>query len=791
MTQKIPTTDAYKTILYYSEQVDIQEWLIEELISNNSFSSNELKLAREAFETIQQQFMNNVTNFPQEVFPSCRYFESKLNHLNKKLISLQPVGATVPHQQFTNFIPILNQSPYFKPAYSYPAFSSTSTTSTSTFGPRFNEEPEIESSDDESPRIRLPSSFSIENSNNTQPVLNPLQILDRISYLLRNGKEQQAISEFSNLPHSIQQKVYETLWIVRGKPVHGNPIAHDNFGEVSFKNLDPRCASTPQEKACAIELAKIPAALLAILDAFENKKDQALANQIFNSLPSKIQNEIYGKHWNEMGQPTDQSTDANLKKIAHWDFGKVSFLGSEKRCDVPLDRKANTMKAYLADYSKKIDALQDVVQQKKTEWTGIDQSSSIRGNQKNSSKIDSLNNLAESIASQFLDKNAPLAKPNAKGASYQSLTEAYVEAYPILRPFFFQIVPNLTLANEAFPQGQAPVVGKPSLVVPPDLTNMNFLSRKAYRTAIMVETFETLKDGYYINSKGEKVKLDFQPSITSLYCQTNTGGLNPRKGKYKTQIFLDKKDCLTVTRDCTHRGLNPIVLDAASDDHFGGGYKTGAGAQEENICRRSGLCLAADPDPTLGTQPKNFYPLSQQGSNAGLYVSNVPVFRGEEVEGYPYLDQPFETAVGIFAAYNFNEEYQQKKGITNVKKLVVNSQGEQRIPDDVADETKQKLRTFFQMAQQNGHDSVVLIPIGCGAFCNPPKHICELAMEVITQEFPHSFKEIHFSVIDDHNTGRGHNPRGNYVEFKETIENEFFKRGLLNAIGASFTENSQ
>jgi uncharacterized protein (TIGR02452 family) len=780
MTQRIPAADAYKTILQFSQQVDIQEWLIEDMISTNKFFNNELLLAQKAFEHIQQEFFNKAANFPQEVSPSCQYFESKLTHFKKKLISLQSSGPTVPHAQFTNSIRNPAQFLHSQSAYSY------SPTGPSPF---VNEEPEFVSfAEDESPRISSPLSFSVENGgNNNQPALSPLQFLDRISYLLRNGKEAQALSEFSSLPPSIQQAVYEALWRVRGKPVGNNPIAHGNFGEVSFKGLDQRCQSTPQQKACAVELAKVHSALLEIVDAFENKKDQTLANQIFNNLPSQIQNEIYGKHWHEMGQPTDQSTDPNLKKIAHWDFGKVSFLGSEPRCDVPLDRKAQTIKAYLDDYRKKIDSLQDTIQTKQQEWTGIDKSSTIPGNQKNSSKIDTLDQLAKSIGTQFLDKSIPVVKPNPKGASFYSLTEAYVEAYPFLRPFFFQLVPTLQITNEAFPQGQIPVTGKPSQVAPPDLAGMGEKGRRSYRTAIMGETFETLNNGYYINSKGQKVVLDCQPSINSLDCQTQIQGSHRRRNKYPTQIVLDKKDCLTVTRDCANRGLNPIVLDAASDEHFGGGYKTGAGAQEENLCRRSGLCVAADP--TLGPQKKDFYPLSQQGNYAGLYASHVPVFRGEEKDGYPYLDQPFETAVGIFAAPNFNPVHQQKHGINNP--LITNSQGELRIPDAEVNEMKQKLRIFFQMAEKNGHQSVVLIPLGCGAFCNPPKHVCEIAMDVITRDFPNSFKEIHFSIIDDHNTGKAHNPRGNYVEFKETIENGFLKNGTLKAIGASFTENNQ
>ncbi len=280
---------------------------------------------------------------------------------------------------------------------------------------------------------------------------------------------------------------------------------------------------------------------------------------------------------------------------------------------------------------------------------------------------------------------------------------------------------------------------KPSKVVVPDLKNMGQQQRKQYLIGIMQDTLQTLQAGYYINSQGKKITLNFQPSIDSLSLEIHDGGNIVRKGNFQTTLFLDNMDCLTVTRDLAERGLNPIVLDAASDDHFGGGYKTGAAAQEENMCRRSGLCFAVDP--TQSKQKKDFYPLSKHGEHAGLYVSNVPVFRGEEAEGYPYLDTPFETAVAVMAAYNFNEQHNSPLKLTMDQKT-----NELVIPEPQATETKNKLRTILHMAVQKGHESIVLMPLGCGAFRNPPKHVSGMLMDLITEEFSNSFKEIQ----DDH-----------------------------------------
>ncbi len=58
---------------------------------------------------------------------------------------------------------------------------------------------------------------------------------------------------FETLSPDVQKAVYEALWWVRSCPIGDNPIAHENFGEVSFKNIEYRCTSSLAQKACAIE----------------------------------------------------------------------------------------------------------------------------------------------------------------------------------------------------------------------------------------------------------------------------------------------------------------------------------------------------------------------------------------------------------------------------------------------------------------------------------------------------------------------------------------------------------
>jgi hypothetical protein len=45
--------------------------------------------------------------------------------------------------------------------------------------------------------------------------------------------------------------------------------------------------------------------------------------------------------------------------------------------------------------------------------------------------------------------------------------------------------------------------------------------------------------------------------------------------------------------------------------------------------------------------------------------------------------------------------------------------------------TRACIHSFFTAARQVGAHALVLVPLGCGAFCNPPGHVCEIFLDVI------------------------------------------------------------
>lgn len=270
---------------------------------------------------------------------------------------------------------------------------------------------------------------------------------------------------------------------------------------------------------------------------------------------------------------------------------------------------------------------------------------------------------------------------------------------------------------------------------------------------VMEDTLKDLKAGFYHSSDGKHHTLDLRAAAEGAVLFDSAGEGGGRPGSQQTRISVQSKDCLYVASDLVHRGLNPFVLDLGSDEYFGGGYRGGARAQEEDLCRRSGLALAVDTE--LGLQSQNFYPLRHQSPAAGVYVPDVPVFRTGSERGYAYLDRPFNVAFGIIAAYE--------------KPSLDSSTGELRLRLQEARVTREKIRTVLEMAFQNGHQSLVLGALGCGAYRNPPGHVIEIFMDVIAKEYPRCFEEIVFAVLDDHNTGRVHNPEGNFKPFARCV----------------------
>lgn len=287
---------------------------------------------------------------------------------------------------------------------------------------------------------------------------------------------------------------------------------------------------------------------------------------------------------------------------------------------------------------------------------------------------------------------------------------------------------------------------------------------RTMRSEIFQQTVSIIKVGHYISEKNKKVSLpsDSEMISNTRFYSDRVDVSNVPNQENETAIQVDNIDCLLAAQKLTKLGYNPAVLNMASRQNPGGGVYHGAGAQEENLFRRSNLYRSmfqfAPYAELYGLHPSSDqYPLDR--NFGGVYTPNAIVFRGTEREGYPLLDEPYKMS---FVAVPGMNRPQLGHGL---------------IVPELIEPIKNKMRTIFRIGLKHGHDSLVLGALGCGAFRNPPRHIAKLFHEVIEEvEFKNRYRLLYFAILEDHNSGKDHNPDGNYQPFCDEFNED--KRGI-------------
>ncbi|MEU7587738.1 TIGR02452 family protein [Micromonospora sp. NPDC049230] len=142
----------------------------------------------------------------------------------------------------------------------------------------------------------------------------------------------------------------------------------------------------------------------------------------------------------------------------------------------------------------------------------------------------------------------------------------------------------------------------------------------------------------------------------------------------------------------------------ASAKSPGGGFLSGAQAQEESIARSSALyaCLSAAPE---------FYAFHREQrdlrySDRVIFSPDVPVFRDDEGK---LLDQPYTTSFLTAAAPNLGAILREQPGHAA----------------DVPAVLARRARRVLEVAAAHGRRTVVLGAWGCGVFRNDPATVAD------------------------------------------------------------------
>jgi len=278
------------------------------------------------------------------------------------------------------------------------------------------------------------------------------------------------------------------------------------------------------------------------------------------------------------------------------------------------------------------------------------------------------------------------------------------------------------------------------------------------RADIFQNTIKLVKNGgYYIDGYLINIPNNLLTEKTEYFTAPDILEAN---GDYQTEYSVISADCLETAEIFVKSGFNPCVLNLASRQNPGGGVLKGSGAQEENIFRRSNLFLSLYQFASYASEygikkHEKSYPLDRD--TGGIYSADITVFRGSEKNGYCLLRKPYTVSFVTVPAINSPE--------------LIERNGNLFIIDNLVEPTKEKIRTILRISGKYKHDCLVLGAFGCGAFANPPNHMAQLFKEVfLEKEFINKFKIIVFSIFEDHNSNRQHNPNGNVLPFLEVFD---------------------
>jgi uncharacterized protein (TIGR02452 family) len=198
-------------------------------------------------------------------------------------------------------------------------------------------------------------------------------------------------------------------------------------------------------------------------------------------------------------------------------------------------------------------------------------------------------------------------------------------------------------------------------------------------------------------------------------------------------ISEDTLVCATMLLDA-NPGKTVGVLNMASAYSVGGGYLAGAGAQEEDLFRRTDVSVALE-------RCRPLYPI---GPTRMLVQPRVRILRGEAPD-YAWLAPPYKKVTMLTAAA--------------VRKPTLDASHTRFAPPDEA-LMRTKIELLLVTAATCKCDMLVLGAWGCGAYGCPPGHVAELFRDALATHGG-AFKRVVFAILN-----ASYDVQDNYGTFK-------------------------
>jgi uncharacterized protein (TIGR02452 family) len=260
------------------------------------------------------------------------------------------------------------------------------------------------------------------------------------------------------------------------------------------------------------------------------------------------------------------------------------------------------------------------------------------------------------------------------------------------------------------------------------------------RKAQARETVEILDAGRYVSPSGEVVRIDLplHAAIAGSRLYRPQDFPEPLPGCAQQQQLSTVVDVTPeTTLDALQRlaSTDPVCLNFASARNPGGGFLSGAQAQEESLARSSGLYPCIRQMSEMYHYNRNRRTMLY--SDHMIYSPRVPIFRDDKGE---LLDAQY--AASIITAPAVNAGALRRNDPIEVPLIR---------PTMAA-----RLRKVLWVASTHKHQTIVLGAWGCGVFGNDPQMVAELFRETLGPggPFERCFERVVYAVFDRSPGGR-------------------------------------
>jgi uncharacterized protein (TIGR02452 family) len=265
-------------------------------------------------------------------------------------------------------------------------------------------------------------------------------------------------------------------------------------------------------------------------------------------------------------------------------------------------------------------------------------------------------------------------------------------------------------------------------------TNVMSLTEIARHTLKIIENGRYVAGGVAVELRGS---IDDAVRRTRLYAPDEVAKLVVENSAFSggggsvPTVEVTGETTAAACRRLVSAGVGDVLaLNFASAKNPGGGFVSGAKAQEEDLARCSALYACQVGGSVSAYYAANRASRSLLYTDHLIYSPRVPFFRDEALE---LIADPFHVSVITSPAPNAGEARRGGPGATSGIRETLRSRGAH----------------VLAVARANGHRTLVLGAWGCGVFRNDPKEVADMfAGHLAAPGFAPAFDRVVFAVYD-------------------------------------------